>query len=66
MDILFIDNPISRTVISIVNFCKEYSEFRHRNLKFSKTLPLYIHEKDVTHKNIFIFDSSKAIGANSK
>ena len=66
MDILFVNNPISRTVLSVVNFCKEYNDFRYKNLKFSKTLPLYMTEKDVKHKNIFIFDSSKAIGANSK
>ena len=35
-----LNNAIVRTIVSMVNFCKEQSDFYHKELKFYQNMPL--------------------------
>ena len=65
-DNLFINNPVSKAVITLVNFCNNSYCFNSRKLKFSENMPLHKKEDVINYKNRFIFDSSNICGVNSK
>ncbi len=57
LDIVF-DNAVVRTVVSLVNFCKEQLYYNRHELKFLKNLP--INKIEVTPvQNKFVFKVNK-------
>lgn len=56
LDNLFINNPISKTIIALVNFCNEQNYYHKKELKFFTKVPLNKTEEYGTYKNNkFIF-----------
>lgn len=66
LDKLIVNNPICKTIISLVNFCNEYTGFYKKDLKFSKNMPLYKSRDVKSYKTRFIFNSSHISGASFK
>ena len=66
IDNLFINNPICKTIIALVNFCNEFTYLGQRKLKFLKKMPLNKKEDTTMYSNRFIFDSTKISGVNLK
>ena len=64
LDNLFINNPLCRTIVALVNFCNEQTSYNPKTLKFSEKMPFNKKEKTVAYKTRFIFDSSRANGAS--
>ena len=66
LDNLFVSNPLSRAVITLVNFCKEYNGTPVPELKFLEKMPLKRRETVNGYKNRFVFNSSGMYGVRSK
>ena len=57
LDIVF-DNAIVKTIVSLVNFCKEQLYYNNHELKFLKNMP--INKIEITPvQNKFIFKVNK-------
>ena len=66
-DNLFINNPIGKTVLQIVNICNNLINYNNKSLKFLNKMPLYNNKvSDFNYKKRFIFDSSNNYGVNIK
>lgn len=65
-DSLFVNNPVCKAFIALVNFCNEHSYFNNRKLKFSQKIPLNNIENDNSYKTKFIFKSTHKIGVDYK
>ena len=66
LDNLFINNALSKSLITLVNFCKEQSYFNGKSLKFLKKMPLNKIENEGVYKTKFIFNNTQNYGANFK
>ena len=66
LDNIFLNNPLSRAVISLVNFCKECNGNPVPELKFLENMPLKRKEPVNNYKNRFVFDSSNMYGVRLK
>ena len=63
-DSLFLNNPFCRTIITLVNFCKEQCRFVRNELKFSKKMPLNHVQGNGVYQKKFIFDSTLKTGVD--
>lgn len=63
-DSLFINNPFCRTIIALVNFCKEQCGIMNNELKFSKKMPLTHAQGNGAYQKRFIFDSTLKTGVD--
>ncbi len=61
-DNLFINNPLSKAIISLVNFCNEQSYYNNKKLKFLKKMPLNNIEQTSSYDRRFIFNSNPKSG----
>ena len=61
IDNLFINNPLSKAVQALINFCNEQSLYGQKKLKFLKNMPLNKIEQTTTYNKRFIFDSNPKI-----
>ena len=66
IDNLFINNPIAKTIIALVNFCNEQNFLYRKELKFLKKMPYNNIQEDTSYKNKLIFDTKKASGVYFK
>ena len=63
---LFVDNAICKALSALVNFCKEQSYYRQKELKFLKKMPLTKSENNFKYNKNFIFNSKQATGVFHK
>lgn len=63
LDNLFINNPISKTIIALVNFCNEQNYYHRKELKFLSKMPLKkTREYSAYKNNKFIFQNLHSNG----
>ena len=62
VDILFLNNPLCKTIVALVNFCNEQSYFNQKELKFLKKMPLNNIKKNNYANNRYIFASKPNSG----
>ena len=56
LDNLFINNPLSKAIVALVNFCNEQNYYYRKELKFLTKMPLNKKEEYNIYKNEkFIF-----------
>ena len=58
LDMLF-DNTIAKTIVSVVNFCKEQQYYNSHKLKFLKNMPINKMNKEI-YKKEFLFTTPKS------
>ena len=66
IDNLFLNNPLSKALSALVNFCNEQNYYNQKELKFLNKMPLNKTEINSTYKNRFIFTSTQVSGVNNK
>ena len=62
IDNLFVNNVFAKTLLALVNFCKEQSYYNKKELKFLKKMPLIKSETNNTYNKPFVFNNDKASG----
>ena len=66
LDNLFVNNALCKTLIALVNFCKEQSYYGQKELKFLKKMPLYKIKENNTYDKRFLFTNNQSSGVNFK
>lgn len=66
VDSLFVNNPISQAVNTLVKFCNNSTIYDKKNLKFLGKMPLTNREPVLKYSKKFVFDSSKVCGVKTK
>ena len=66
IDTLFLNNPISKALVSLVNLCNNFTFYNRKKLKFLRKMPLNKKEMLYNYNNKFIFDSSNLSGVDLK
>ena len=61
-DNLFINNPLSKAITSLVNFCNEQNFYNNKKLKFLEKMPLTKIEQTNSYNKRFIFNSNPKSG----
>ena len=64
VDNLFINNPIAKAILGLVNFCNEQNYYGKKELKFLKKMPLNNIERPKKYDKRFIFNSNPKTGVN--
>jgi hypothetical protein len=57
LDIL-LNNTLVKTIVAVVNFCKEQQYYRNHELKFLKNMPINKKNKEI-YKKEFLFTTPK-------
>ena len=63
---LFVNNVFCKTIVALVNFCKEQSYYYRKELKFLKKMPLNKVENKTKYDNRFVFTSNTNSGVSYK
>ena len=66
IDNLFVNNVISKTLLALVNFCKEQSYYSKKELKFLKKMPLIKTKNNNVYNKRFVFNNEKISGVSYK
>ena len=65
-DSLFLNNPVYRTIVSLVKFCNEQRYYYQKELKFYQKKPLNNIQSNGVYQKKFIFDSKLKTGVDYK
>ena len=63
---LFVNNVLSKTLLALVNICREQSYYNKKELRFLNKTQLIKSENSDTYNKRFIFNKKKAYGVSYK
>ena len=64
LDNLFVNNPLCKAIVALVNFCNEQNYYNRKELKFLNKMPLNNIQQDNSYQNKFIFKAKHKTGVD--
>ena len=64
LDNIFVNNPLYKAIVALVNFCNEQNYYNRKELKFLGKMPLNNIQQENTYKNKFIFNPKQKTGVD--
>lgn len=66
IDNIFLNNPFTKAILALANFCYEQSYYNQKSLNILKNWSLKNTNKQSSYKSRFIFTNTPHSGANTK